>query len=145
MLSRRKAREAWHDRELLATAAFTWPVHEWQAPERVDPARDPQYPHNRAWERGELERVDANSPHTVAYWATREDDFDPESNDRFLWLRGVPGMSGEGAIYTPEYLERETKREVKEACICMGGPSTGGDENEHAQDCPARRGGGGHA
>lgn len=33
MTSRQEAREAWHDRELLATATYTWPVQEWQAPQ----------------------------------------------------------------------------------------------------------------
>src|ERR1044072_8949958 len=107
MSTRRKAREAWHDRELLATATFTWPVQEQQKPYRPDPARDPEYPYRRAWERQELTEVDSVPMAALArFERERQDDFDPNSHDRWLWLKGVPAFSGEGAIYSPEHLER---------------------------------------
>lgn len=81
----------------------------------LDPARDPQFPYNRTHEQRILRDVDRYEATRVRGYNADMDgweDFDPdvvELHGTALWAvedRPVPHWSGEGAIYTPEYLAR---------------------------------------
>lgn len=51
--------------------------------------------------------ADALTLEGAAHWErSKQDDFDPDTNERLYVIEGVPEWSGEGAIYTPEYLTR---------------------------------------
>lgn len=108
MSARQQAREAWEAAQQRATAAFTWPMEE----PRPDPSKDPDYPYSRKWERRVLQEADMASPVVIANWAEKRDDFNPDTNARLYVLKGVPEDSGEGAIYTPEYLQRRSAGEA---------------------------------
>lgn len=83
-----------------------------------DPLTDPQYPYDPTRERRQLLEVDAQEQrYGLAYAEAQghKDNFDPSvvQHNRLYKpgtsvMRNVPHLSGEGAIYTPEYL---TKRE----------------------------------
>lgn len=107
MTNHQQAREAWHDRELLATATFSWPVQEWTVPPPVDPSRDPEYPYWRDHESATMRLADANSPLVVNRYNALRDDFSPDHCERWYVIEAPPIGSGEGAIYSPEYLARK--------------------------------------
>jgi hypothetical protein len=79
---------------------------------RPDPSKDPQYPYYASEERYQLTLADEASSYVVAKWAERRDDFNPDTDARLYVLKGVPEDSGEGAIYTPEYLKRRSAGEA---------------------------------
>lgn len=104
MSIRQHARERLFERQIAATAGLTGPVEE---SKRVDPSRDPRYPYDRARERQATLDADALTLEGAAHWErSKQDDFEPGTNVRLYVIEGVPMESGEGAIYTPEYLKR---------------------------------------
>lgn len=72
--------------------------------------RDPQYPYYRRWEAERMDAREADDRRRIAEYSARmerEDTFDPDVNERFyVSLAKVPYGSGEGAIYSLEYLQR---------------------------------------
>lgn len=74
----------------------------------TDPSRDQEFPYNRAYERRVLRDAQALSASTVEYWESRDDDFDPDVNERWsVLLDKVSPGNGDGAIYSLEYLRRQ--------------------------------------
>lgn len=74
--------------------------------------RDPQYPYYRRWEAERMDAREEDEPdRTAAYNARmeREDTFNPDVNVRFYVSleKTAPIGSGEGAIYSLEYLRRK--------------------------------------
>lgn len=105
MSTYQEARAAWFEREVIASARLVWPMTE---PQRVHPAQDPQYPYDRAWENRAYRVYSDDTPEGLAsYERSQRDDFDPDHHERlYVPLNKASLRSGEGAIYTPEYLRR---------------------------------------
>lgn len=73
----------------------------------TDPSRDSEFPYNRKYERRVLRDAEAVSTYEVAYWESKDDDFNPDVNVRlYVPLAKISYGNGDGAIYTPEYLRR---------------------------------------
>lgn len=72
---------------------------------------DPQYPYYGAWEADRLAGREADEPDRIAEYNARmerEDTFDPDVNVRLYvsLSKNAPIGSGEGAIYSLEYLRK---------------------------------------